>query len=272
MSIKINMNLNTILASGQCFRMSRLDDDTYMFITRGKVLQIQDIGSNHFKVDCSDDEWETFWSLYFDINNDAVYDEYRKLIDPKDTYLVNASNKCPGLRILWQEPFEVGVSQIIEQRNTQDATLNIIHKLTKYYGRHIALEQYEFPSPSVVADMSISDLEFLGMGYRAKYVKEFATKVADGTVNLNSLYKCSDDVIDYTLQSVKGIGPKVSASIAVLAYHRLSFFPVDTWIQKVFDKYYPGGLPSLTGEVYGKYGAIAQMCMRTYARKYNGLG
>jgi N-glycosylase/DNA lyase len=62
---------------------------------------------------------------------------------------------------------------------------------------------------------------------------------------------------------VKGIGPKVSSCIALFGFGRASFFPIDVWMRKVLDKYYP---EVTSGEVFGKYAGIAQQYLFYFER------
>ena len=54
--------------------------------------------------------------------------------------------------------------------------------------------------------------------------------------------------------SIKGVGLKVASCVALFAYGRLDCFPIDVWVKRVLDKYYPDGfdhtaLPGCAGLV-----------------------
>ena len=72
--------------------------------------------------------------------------------------------------------------------------------------------------------------------------------------DLEALEALSTDELLEALMSIKGVGLKVASCVALFAYGRLDCFPIDVWIKRVLDKYYPDGfdhkaLPNTAGLV-----------------------
>lgn len=64
-----NFSLRQICESGQCFRMQEAGPDVYTVIAGGRYLEVRQNGAN-ICFDCENQEFEAFWSEYFDLNGD----------------------------------------------------------------------------------------------------------------------------------------------------------------------------------------------------------
>ena len=76
---------------------------------------------------------------------------------------------------------------------------------------------------------------------------------------------CTDDALISNLTGVHGVGKKVANCVCLFSYNRTASAPVDTWIQKVIDKYYGGIDPLCT---YGECAGIMQQYIFYYAQKH----
>lgn len=65
--IQDDFDLEKIALSGQCFRVGRLQDGAYRFISGDEVIYIRETGSHMFSVSCSPNAWKNIWSFYFDL-------------------------------------------------------------------------------------------------------------------------------------------------------------------------------------------------------------
>ena len=75
-----------ITDSGQCFRWKMLSEDTCRLIHAGRCLYAVRTGIDEFELDCSEEEFSSIWSGYFDLEED--YAAIRGRIDPvKDPFL-----------------------------------------------------------------------------------------------------------------------------------------------------------------------------------------
>ena len=89
--------------------------------------------------------------------------------------------------------------------------------------------------------------------------------MAYGALSLDDLEMCTDDALISNLTGVHGVGKKVANCVCLFSDNRTASAPVDTWIQKVIDKYYGGIDPLCT---YGECAGIMQQYIFYYAQKH----
>ena len=61
---------------------------------------------------------------------------------------------------------------------------------------------------------------------------------------------------------INGVGSKVAECALLYGMYRTEAFPVDVWIKRVMERYYPNGLPECTKGIEG----IAQQYLFHYIR------
>ncbi len=258
-----NLNIEKIIDSGQVFRAIKLCDKIYRFISCDKILYLKEISNNTYALSCTDEEWSSFWSQYFDMNRD--YNEIISRINKNDEYACKCAFYSKGIRILHQEPWEMLISFIISQRKSIPAIRSSIEMICEMFGKCVDMsetlldfdntlpqeilslerEVYLFPSPVELKEATDAQLRECKTGYRAPYILD-AIAVCNNSNDF--LYKknledlSDENLLDYLMQ-IKGVGLKVASCIALFAYSRVNLAPVDTWIQKIIDKYYKGENP-----------------------------
>lgn len=268
--IKDDFDLYKITYSGQCFRAEELNNGTYRFITGNNVLYIRELPTKTaikndnpehiFDISCSQSEWDTVWSHYFDLKTN--YKDIRASIKKDDQYLYHCAEVGSGIRILNQDKWEMLISFIISQRKSIPAIRSSVDKLCKLYGSKISAcassefkksddELYTFPTPEQLKKATADELSACGLGYRVPYILDAIASVNSGSLKLDELVSLSDDELFEALKTVKGIGDKVSNCVALFAYHRIGRAPVDTWILKVINEQYNGINP------FPSYGNVA---------------
>lgn len=262
--IEDDFDLQKIQKSGQAFRIACLaDDKTYRFIHGEHVIYIKQIDKDRYEVSCDEAVWQTIWVPYFDLK--TSYQDIRKQIPKKDTYLEEASQYGKGIRILRQEPWEMLITFIISQRKSIPAIQGAVELLAKTYGSSLDVNSeklYSFPKPDQLREASVENLKACKLGYRAPYVFDAVGQVCSGRLDLGLLASVSDkDVVDRLMQ-VKGVGIKVANCVALFAYHRIGRAPVDAWIGKIIEKEYEGENPF---NKYGKVAGVMQQYMFYYA-------
>jgi N-glycosylase/DNA lyase len=281
LNIKDDFDLAKIADSGQCFRFNVCDNKkeisdgkgessgspVYRVVACDKLLYIRQVGESVYELSCSEDEYETFWREYFDLDLD--YSDLRGRIDrSEDPYLFAASEYGQGIRILRQDPWEMLISFIISQRKNIPAIKASIEKLCALAGDKIGEEDdggaiYSFPTPERLARLSIAELGSCSLGYRDKYVHQAAMDVASGAVNLNDWKELSDAELMEMLLKLYGVGVKVANCEILFGYHRLDAFPRDVWINRVLDTRYPDGF---LFEKYAPYNGVMQQYLFFYSR------
>lgn len=219
---------------------------------------------HHLTFFCSPEEYEHFWRHYFDLETD--YRQYESAIDPADTYLQSAFAFGSGIHILNQDPWEMLITFIISQRKNIPAIRQTVEALSKKCGTCIDRQNeiYAFPTPAQLSALTLSDLQSLSLGYRAKYIYETTKQVADGSLDLAQWNTLIDDDLHKMLLSCYGVGEKVANCVALFGYHRIGAFPVDVWIDRIQKTYYNGHFPV---EKYEGFAGIMQQYLFYYERK-----
>ena len=251
-----------IAQSGQCFRMTCRPEDTVCVNAFGKILLIQKKEENRWCFSCTQEEFDTIWKNYFDLDFD--YANYRALCLPEDSFLKESLEAGMGIRILRQDPWEMLVSFIISQRKSIPAISKAIELLCQNFGEPFYVGEevyYAFPTPQAIAALNEADLRACGLGYRAPYVLHAAEvfmntpALRENTLSLQELRAA--------LMQIHGVGIKVAECVALFGYHRLEAFPIDVWIQRVMEHVYSGAFP----KQYQSAAGVLQQYLFCYARE-----
>lgn len=104
-----------------------------------------------------------------------------------------------------------------------------------------------------------------GLGYRIPYIVNSSYTLFSQGKGFEELNKLSDEELMSTLTSLYGIGPKIANCISLYAFHRLNNFPIDVWIQRILDKFYPNGYDM---KKYSPYNGLAQQYMYYYIQNH----
>ncbi len=239
-----NFDPRAIAASGQCFRMLETSPGQVQVIALNRHLVITCLKEDSFEFSCPDEEFQTVWRPYFDLDTD--YDAYLSAVDETDDYLLRAAHLGQGLRILRQDPWETLISFILSQRKSIPAIRDSIEKLCSHLGEPLPIkgrQLYAFPSPEAIANAPQEVLKACSVGYRGPYIQATARAVARGEIDLSDLSSLDDDALRDGLLSLSGVGVKVAHCVMLFGYHRLNSAPVDVWIQRVIDLHYGGASP-----------------------------
>jgi N-glycosylase/DNA lyase len=144
------------------------------------------------------------------------------------------------------------------------------------YGEKIEYNKntyYAFPTPDVLANLTLKDLEPLKAGYRAGYILDAAKKVASGEVDIYSLEKMTTEEAKKELLKIKGVGPKVADCVLLFSLKKHDAFPIDVWIGRVMKKFYLSEsatmkeIKTCSEEKFGYLGGFAQQYLFYYARE-----
>ncbi|MDO5336759.1 MAG: DNA glycosylase [Eubacteriales bacterium] len=258
-----DFNLKMIADSGQCFRWKQVGKNTYKIPAFGRVLCISGQEGN-YELDCTEQEYETCWKRYFDMEND--YASIRGRIPETDAYLYHASQYGLGIRILQQEPWETLATFLLSQRKNIPAIKQAVEMLCIQAGTRIENQDeeiYAFPTPEQIAGMSGEQMDACRLGYRAKYVRRLGEIFALGELTVEGLSALTDKELLETLLGLYGVGVKVASCTALFGFHRLDLFPRDVWINRVLEERYPQGFPY---EEYAPYNGIMQQYLFYFRR------
>lgn len=247
-----DFGLDDTLDCGQAFRWKKTAPDTYEGYFLDTYLKISQNGNTFTFHDTKEKDFLNVWYDYFDFGTD--YSELKRQFS-EDTTLAKACEFAGGIRLLKQNAWECLISFIISQNNNIPRIKGIIDRLCSHYGK--------FPTAETLAAETPESLEYLRSGFRAKYICDAVKKVCDGTTDLEKIKSMPIDDARTELRKIKGVGAKVSECVLLFGMYRTEAFPVDVWIKRVMEEYYPNGFPDFTDK------GIAQQYLFHYIRNLN---
>ena len=230
-----NVNIESILFSGACFRAYKEKDGSITNIIKDRIINIKQDGKYIIVKSNNYDNLENIIKEYFDLNRD--YERINKELISKNKDMKSMIDKCLDYRILNQDSFEMCISYIISQNNNVKRISKSIDLLCEKYGKCIEFENkkyYLFPTYEELKNLSTEDFRNLGIGFRDKYLYDFINKYKS-LKDINNL-KTEDALKE--LMCVKGIGLKVASCILLFGYKRLDVFPIDTWVKQYISNNY----------------------------------
>lgn len=252
---------------GQCFRFDKNENGEYEGVATDSPS-----ASGHFaRISNSDDgevlfsgttmdEVKNFWISFLDLERD-----YEKIVSTysEDSHIGVAARTCSGIRILKQDPWEALCSFIISQNNNIPRIKKIIRSLCENFGEKTKSGHFTFPDARVLAEAE--SLAVIRSGFREKYIKDAAQKVADGEIKLEVLKMMPYEQAKAELMRIKGVGEKVSSCVSLFGLGFLGAFPVDVWIKRVLEKHYDADFDPSS---FGEYAGVAQQYLFHYERYY----
>jgi len=175
-------------------------------------------------------------------------DNIKKIVKSitQDKIVKKAVKHCPGLRLTRQDPFQCCISFIISSNSNIPNIRTRLQKLCRKFGTKTKFERKEFsvfPNPKALGNATLHDLQKCGLGYRSKYVLDTSRAIVSGEINFDELKKSNYQIARESLLRLPGIGSKVADCIMLFSLEKLEAFPIDTWITKILEKYYPDKFP-----------------------------
>ncbi len=225
-------NILDTLDCGQVFRFSPFEKG-FIVVSKDKCAYLYHQEDNAV-IECKKEDKEYFYN-YFDLSRD-----YNKIcqsaINENIPVLTTAVQGGKGIRILNQDKEETLFSFIISQNNNIPRIKGIINQLCQTLGdkkEFLGQEYFSFPTAVKMSEKALSFYESMGLGYRAKYIKNLADAIANG-LDVEKFNNLTTKELKQNLLSILGVGPKVADCVALFGFHRSDSFPVDTWIEKVY--------------------------------------
>lgn len=230
---KDDFNTRHILDCGQIFAY----EENVVF--SGNEVALIKENSEGFEIYCSD---ENFFEKFFDLETD--YSKIKKRLS-KFPLLKEPICFGNGIRILRNDIFETMVSFIISANNNIKRIKLILSRLREKLGESrtfrvsgvgISINYKTFPSYESLLSVDEQFFKDIGCGYRAPYLYKFLRQI-----DIQEIYNWSEletGELRSRLIALAGIGPKVADCILLFGYGKKDVFPVDTWINQMYNQYY----------------------------------
>ena len=279
-----DFDLDYTISSGQVFNWD-YKDGFWLGTIKNALFKIRQNGDKLFFIsNLPEKTAKQRLKKYFNLTTDLS--TLIKDID-KDETIHKAVSSFRGLRVVNVPPWECAVSFLLSINTNIPRIKKMIGNLCSKYGRQVSVDginRYTFPSPEKLLDAGLLRLKKLKLGFRARYLFEFARKIKGQKNFLEYLKKDRYDIAKCKLTNCLGIGPKVADCVLLYSYDKAYAFPVDVWIRRAMTRYYGDKIRAMfclkknenikdahirdfaTG-YFGRYAGWAQVYLYCYARK-----
>lgn len=268
---------SAVFDCGQAFRFLSVENSSheceYGGAAFGKYITVAQDGDTVTVYGADEEDFNKIWIPYLCLDLD-MDNARRDILSRSDNpALAEAVEYGKGIRILRQEKWETLCSFIISQNNNIPRIRGLIGTVSKSLGTRIecpeelaerAGEIYSFPTPEAIVNTGVDALREMKFGFRAPYIYDAAQKVASGELDLEAVAaaKTTAEAAEM-LMTVKGVGPKVAACTLLFGFDRTDAFPVDVWVKRVIEKYFPAPFDAAS---LGLYAGLAQQYLFYYER------
>lgn len=252
MHISMDVSLAPTLSCGQAHRWREKENSWYGILGNEEIILTQ----TEDGFDCQGTEDRGKILEYF-----RVYDNLPSIIEyisKCDPIVANLSEKCPGLRILKQEPWECLATYILATNVNIKRIAKMVESVCNTFGTPLKNERCAFPTPKQIIDRA----ERIGgckLGFRENRFLELANRIENKDINLDEIAKEDYKGCIKELMTINGVGPKVADCVALFGFGHLEAFPVDIRISKYMKSVYgvSGSYKNVSEYGRGKFGRYA---------------
>lgn len=263
-------NLDATLGCGQVFRWRKTGSLWEGIVGRNIIGISQDPHGLHWS-----GASQKFVQEYFalDIDLPAILAS----ID-RDPVIHKAIERCSGLRIVRQTPWECLASYICATFSNIPRIQGQVESLAVNLGEPIAgksgeIRGYSFPTPERLAAAEIRCLEPCRLGYRTPFLMSAARVAAGDPEWVDRVHDLPTDDARKELMKFRGVGRKVADCVLLFAFERYDAVPVDIWVRRIVERCYPcpkdlsyQKINDVFRTNFGEYAGYAQeylFCMRS---------
>ena len=269
-----NFDIEQIFDCGQCFRFSAVNKEntavtTYEGVAFDRYIKIEQTSDKVTFYNTDEAEFGSVWRPFLDLDTD-----YASIIDgfSDDKTLNEAAHFADGIRIFKQDKWETLCSFIISQNNNIPRIKGIIENMSARFGKEIYRDgdkaYYSFPTAKALYDAGEDEIFALKTGFRAKYIFDAAKRVCENPFFLTEVSGLDTEAASEQLQLIKGVGKKVAACTLLFGFERYDSFPVDVWVKRILETYYPN---ERSRHFDGRYAGVAQQYLFYYERCKNNV-
>lgn len=216
---------------------------------------------------CTREQVETY--LGFDRNWDAIVDT---LPWRSDQHLARCLRDFAGLRIL-RQPFAETLLGFLCSATKQIVQIKqMMALLAMRHGKEIIPGVHRLPTWQEIAASSEQELRKCLLGFRARYIHETATFLAENSGWLEETERADYAVAKDRLCQLPGVGEKVADCVLLYGAEKLEAFPVDVWILRTLELRYglmgwnPAQLSKFGRVHFGEYAGAAQQFLFAWER------
>lgn len=241
-------DLQATVESGQTYLWERADgaayggnghvggDAWYQTVIDGEVIRVRQTAG------CV--EWESttdavpYLTRLFRLEDDL--DEIMTAT-PADALVDAAYSAYAGMRLVQDPFFPCLVTFICSAQMRVRRIFRMQRALAREYGEPVSVNgdtYYAYPTPERLASVPEAELRELKLGYRAPYVKQTAQLVANGELTAGDI-PAEYEAAREALTGYVGVGEKVADCVCLFSLGHLEAVPLDTWIRKAIQDYYP---------------------------------
>ncbi|MDO9549855.1 MAG: DNA glycosylase [Methanoregula sp.] len=254
-------SLDQTLGCGQVFRWERTADGWWYGVVRDKVIKIRQDGSTLIFEGAN----AAFIRYYFSLDLDL--ETVIKTID-QDPFIHTAINRCTGLRLVRQPPWECLISYICSTNSNIPTIRRRIASLAEQFGKPVEFENktyYTFPGPSSISCKGNEGLTICRLGYRQPYVFGTSCTFTDEKQWEETINSLPYEDARKEMMKLHGVGPKAADCILLFSFQKYESFPVDVWIRRIMQQNYLTSLNLDAGLTNRDYDTI-----RIFAREHFG--
>ena len=247
MKITLDVSLDPTLGCGQAHRW-RKEEDTWTGVLGDEIVRMRQLDDG---VEVEGSERSSEIRRY--LGGDDDLDEIISEISKADPYVADLASRCPGMRILRQEPWECLATYVLATNANVARIAKMVESVCDHFGKSLG-GRHAFPTPGQILD----GCECIGeckLGFREERFVILAERVESGDLDPYSLRELDYKDCVEALKGIKGVGPKVADCVALFAFEHLNAFPIDARISKVMERQYG---------VTGSYSTVSEYGMRKF--------
>lgn len=215
------------LCCGQIFSY-KIVEDGFVVYSKDKKAEIKE-QEDHYIVFTDD---IPYFKNFFDLN--TSYMDIKNQLS-KHKILEKPISFGSGIRILKQDLLEVIISFAISANNRISRIMSTLFYIREHFGKKIE-DYYAFPTLDELKTITEDDFKLASAGYRSKQLVKLVRQLSEcDFYNWGTL---PSDELKNKLIALSGVGPKVADCIMLFGYGKADVFPVDTWIEKMFNEYF----------------------------------
>lgn len=254
-----DFDIDSILNCGQIFTYYQTNDIFYV-LSGDYLAVIKKENSNYIIYSNNTD----YFVEFFDLNTDysQIKSKIKKLFSEKNyCYDINdILNFGGGIRILKQSFLETVIGFVISANNNIKRIINSMKYIRENLGQKLEFDNniyYSFPSLQVLANQNEHFFTSAGCGYRAKSLVKICKELQN--MDYKILQLLSTEQLRTKLVELSGVGGKVADCILLFCFYRQDVFPVDTWIQKIYQDLflYKTDVKSMRTKLLQEFGNLA---------------